>query len=147
MRTHDITSLPPREQKYWDAGIKQAPAVTQQTAPTVWQEYLEYHKQGDWLAALNIINRLTDFDAHQPEHWRLKAKLHGTMGHSICCITAITRLLELVPNDLDGLRMKAMYHHCHHDYTQALDICTNVLAQNPTLTEFKLLKETILSSS
>lgn len=146
MDTHKNICIPPTELKYWTMGSDPKEPVTQQSAPLVWQEYLERHKAGDWLAALCVINRLISFDPNQPEHWRIKAKLHGAIGHSGSCLLAIEQLIRLVPGDIDALRMKAIHHHCHHEHGQALGICTQVLDKTPDSTEFKILREAILSS-
>ncbi len=135
--------LPFSEQHYWSTGVDQTPP---QTTPTLWQDYLACHKAGNWPASLQVINQLLAAAPQRAEYWRIKAKLHGTLGHSASCLLSIETLLELVPGDLDGLRMKAMYLHCHHEHEQALDICTQILTTHPQRSEFLHLKASILKS-
>lgn len=138
--------LPDYEQQYWNTSVAVTLPPSQTNAAKIWDEYLQQYRNGDWLGALQAINRLVVLEPDQPEHWRIKAKLHGALGHSICCCLSIDNLLNLLPDDLDGLRMKAIYHHCHHEYTQALIICSKVLHQHPGKTEFVTLKEAILQA-
>lgn len=137
------SQLPFSEQPYWSAGVAQTPL---QTTSALWQDYLASHKAGNWPAALQVINQLLATTPQHAAYWRVKAKLHGALGHSASCLLAIDTLLGLVPGDLDGLRMKAMYLHCHHEHEHALDICTQVLAAHPRRSEFIHLKTSILKT-
>ncbi len=137
------SQLPFSEQPYWNAGVEQTPL---QTSQTLWQDYLACHKAGNWPAALQLINQMLATAPQHAAHWRIKAKLHGALGHSASCLLAIDTLLGLVPGDLDGLRMKAMYLHCHHEHEHALDICRQVLSAHPQRSEFLHLKTSILQS-
>lgn len=138
--------IPQYERNYWNLGTENGAAVTQTTATAAWQEFLQLHKNSDWLQALKTINRLAAFDPQQPEIWRVKARLHGVMGHSACCEAAIETLLHLAPNDLDGLRMHALLLYCQHNFDKALSICNSVLGKDPALAEFWALKADILKS-
>ena len=139
--------IPQYERNYWNLGTENGAAVTQTTATAAWQEFLQLHKNSDWLQALKTINRLAAFDPQQPEIWRVKARLHGVMGHSACCEAAIETLLHLAPNDLDGLRMQALLLYCHHSFDKALTICETVLNTYPAQADFWTLKADILKSS
>jgi len=146
MKIKNADNIPENERKYWTMGAGTAEPVTQATAPAAWQQYLQLHKEGNWLQALVSVNRLVEFDPSQPEVWRVKAKLHGVMGHSASCICAIENLLEITPNDLDALRMQALFLYCHHSHESALSICESVLGNNPAQADFWALKGDILSS-
>ncbi len=146
METSNINQIPESERSYWTVGAEDNKPVTQATAPSVWQEYLQLHQQGNWNNALQVINRLAAYDPQQPEVLRAKAKLHGVMGHGACCSYAIHLLLQLAPNDLDALRMQALYQYCHNSHENALTICDTVLDKNPTHADFWALKADILNS-
>lgn len=146
MEIKDSSQIPESELKYWEMGATSEVPVTQASAPKVWQNYLNLHKKGHWLQALLTINSLIAYDRRQPEVWRVKAKLHGVMGHSSSCICAIQELLKLAPNDLDALRMQAMFLYCHHSHEHALSICESVLCNNPSQADFWALKGDILCS-
>jgi tetratricopeptide (TPR) repeat protein len=146
MTSAKTEQIPENESKYWTMGIGDEEPVTQTTVSATWQKYLSLHKQGSWLQALMVVNRLIAYDRQQPEVWRVKAKLHGMMGHSVSCICAIEILLQLVPRDLDALRMQALFLYCHHSHESALSICESVLGSNPTHADFWALKADILSS-
>lgn len=141
-----LAKIPQHERKYWNIGVEQEPPVTQKTAPSVWEEYLKLHRNGQWLLALVQVNRLVEYDPKQVEIWRVKARLHGVLGHCSCCICAIEALLQLTPNDLEGLRMQVMFLHCNDSLEQALSICDTVLATNPGHADFWALKADILKS-
>jgi tetratricopeptide (TPR) repeat protein len=147
METTQRDQIPQHEHNYWNIGAENGAAFTRATAAAAWQEYLDQHKQGNWMQALKIINRLAAFDPQQPEIWRVKARLHGVMGHAACCQAAIETLLHLAPNDLDGLRMHALLLYCHQNFDKALSICNSVLAKDPAQAEFWILKADILKSS
>lgn len=147
MKTNHVdNNIPENECKYWTLGTDTNEPVTPATAPAIWQQYLQLHKEGNWLQALIAVNRLLEHDPHQPEVWRVKAKLHGVMGHSVSCISAIENLLLIVPNDLDALRMQALFLYCHNSHESALSICDAVLGNNPAQADFWALKGDILSS-
>jgi tetratricopeptide (TPR) repeat protein len=146
MELDNTVHIPENERTYWNMGIESGEPVTKATAPAIWQEYLELHKQGNWLQALAAINRLVVYDQQQPEVWRVKAKLHGVMGHSASCICAIQTLLALAPGDLDALRMQAMFLFCHQSHENALSICEGVLGKHPAQADFWALKGDILCS-
>jgi tetratricopeptide (TPR) repeat protein len=146
MKTANVGPIPEDELTFWTTGTGTGKPVTLATAPEVWQEYLKLHKQGSWQLALVAVNRLIEYDQHQPEVWRVKATLHGVMGHSASCICAIEKLLQLVPNDLDALRMQALFLYCHHSHENALTICEKVLGSNPAHADFWALKGDILNS-
>lgn len=146
MTNKTVSQIPDNERKYWETESGSAPPITQASAPGIWQEYLELHKQGNWLRALETVNRLVAYDRNQPEIWRVKAKLHGVLGHSVSCICAINELLTLVPHDLDALRMQALYLYCNHSHESALSICESVLGKNPAQADFWALKGDILCS-
>lgn len=146
MKITNAEQIPEAERCYWTAGIDESDPVTQTTAPAVWQEYLKLHKDGNWMQALISVNRLLSYDQQQPEVWRVKAKLHGVMGHSACCICSIETLLRLAPHDLDALRMQALFLYCHQSHENALTICETVLGSNPAQADFWALKGDILSS-
>ncbi len=146
MKFSTIENIPEKERKYWNIGNDSDVKLNQATAAETWAEYLEMHRQGNWLQALKAVNRLIGYDQNQIEFWRVKAKLHGLLGHSISCDCAIRNLLEIAPNDLDALRMKAMFLFCHNSDEHALSICETVLGQNPTQADFWALKADILCS-
>ena len=146
MKTTTAETIPEEERTFWTLGAETGEPVTQATAPAVWQEYLRLHKRGDWQEALIAVNRLIEHDPQQPEVWRVKAKLHGVMGHSASCICAIEKVLLLIPNDLDALRMQALFLYCHHSHENALSICESVLGNNPAQADFWALKGDILNS-
>ena len=146
MNSGRIEMIPKDERRYWNIGTEVSTTVTLSVAPAVWEEYLRLHKGGQWIQALEQINRLIAYDPHQPEIWRIKAKLHGVLGHSACCISAIEELLQLTPDDLDGLRMQAMFLHCNDSLENALNICESVLLENPGHADFWALKADILKS-
>ena len=146
MQNKTVHQIPDNERKYWEMGTESGDVITQASAPVAWQEYLGLHKQGDWLKALTVINRLIAYDRQQPEVWRVKAKLHGVMGHSTSCICSINELLRLAPHDLDALRMQALFLYCNHSHENALSICESVLGKNPAQADFWALKGDILCS-
>lgn len=147
METTQLDQIPQYERNYWNIGTENGTAVTQATAAAAWQEYLQLNKNSDWLQALKTINRLAAFDPQQSEIWRVKARLHGVMGHSACCQAAIETLLHLAPSDLDGLRMHALLLYCHQNFDKALSICNSVLSKDPAQADFWTLKADILKSS
>lgn len=146
METINGSTIPTNEDEYWTCGVEDSIPVTQASAPSAWQEYLDQHKHGNWMQALKVINRLAAFDPQQPEIWRAKSRLHGVLGHSACCSAAIQTLLQLVPNDLDALRMQALFLYCHQSHESALSICDSVLGKNPLQADFWALKADILKS-
>ena len=146
METTQRDQIPQHERNYWNIGAENGAAFTRATAAAAWQEYLDQHKQGNWMQALKIINRLAAFDPQQPEIWRVKARLHGVMGHAACCQAAIETLLHLAPNDLDGLMMQALLLYYHHSFDKALTICETVLNTYPAQADFWTLKADIPKS-
>jgi Flp pilus assembly protein TadD len=144
MEISQMEQLSPSDLKLWSLGADAGEPVTQATAPTAWQEYHQLHQNGEGLQALMVINRMVVYDQKQPEIWRIKAKLHGALGHSDCCMLAINTLLTLIPNDLEGLQMQALYLYCHHHHAKALSICDHVLGTYPTQADFWALKGDIL---
>lgn len=147
MNITQVEHLSPKELKYWSIGTESGEPVTQATALSAWQEYQQLHKNGEGLKALMVINRLVSYDQKQPEIWRIKAKLHGALGHSDCCILAIHTLLTQVPNDLEALQMQALYLYCHHHHDKALSICNTVLDTYPSQADFWALKGDILHAT
>lgn len=144
--TH-VDQIPQSEQKFWTLGVDASEPVTQATAPAAWEEYQQQYKNGEGLQALMVINRLIAYDRNQPEVWRIKAKLHGALGHADCCLLAIHTLLAHNPHDLEGLRMHALYLYCHHHHDKALSICNQVLGVFPSQADFWAIKGDILHAT
>jgi tetratricopeptide (TPR) repeat protein len=147
MEITSVTQLPENELNYWTIGADSGEPITQITAPAAWQEHQRLHRNNKGLQALKLINQMVVYDPNQPEIWRAKAKLHGALGHSACCILAIQTLLTLIPNDLEGLQMHALYLYCHHHHDKALSICDSVLGTYPTQADFWALKGDILHAT
>ena len=139
--SQQINDIPATEQKYW----AETP-VTNVSTEQAWELYLASYRSGNWLSALQTINYLIAQSPQIADYWRIKAKLHGTLGHTVCCFRSIELLLDLAPFDLEGLRMKALYHYCHHEHQQALDICFAVLDKDKQQQEFRQLQTAIMNS-